>query len=89
MRQVHDNNERLSNIINLQTAMLYQMCELTADLISIWHRTAPVTTASMTTPPTAHAEEFTLILQQDTNHRNYSEGPANSHEPASIAALSL
>lgn len=46
--------------------MLYQMCELRADLISIWYRTAPVTTASMTAPPTGHAEEFTLILQQDT-----------------------
>lgn len=37
----------------------------------------------------AHAEESTPLLQQDTNHPNYGEGPANSNEPASIAASSL
>lgn len=37
----------------------------------------------------AHAEESTPLLQRDANHPNYGDGPADSNEPASIAASSL
>lgn len=37
----------------------------------------------------AHAEESTPLLQRDANHPNYGDGPADSNDPASIAASSL